>query len=340
MRRRPVPCNDFQDPSRRVPLRPNSQISVSQLAHYGKGWLLDCESRQHSEQTLRNRKGCLDLLTRFLTQEEIPICDTNALRRFFIYATKGWDTDGGRWGKKEVPKTTKPGTVATYHRILTAFFNWLVEENGIDVSPMQNIKPPIDRPDQIQPFTPDQIASLERSASNTSSPLRDYAILLCLLDTGLRSEELCSLKVHHLDLSNRSVVVEGKGGKSRRVYWGRKTGRALWKYLHSRGDLAPDDPVFASAGGWSRGEHLLADGLNKLISRIGKRANLQGVRCSPHTFRHTFSVNFLRNGGNQFTLMQILGHTNIRMTSRYVMLAQADIAAQHRQFSPVDNLKS
>jgi site-specific recombinase XerD len=59
----------------------------------------------------------------------------------------------------------------------------------------------------------------------------------------------------------------------------------------------------------------------------------------PHTFRHTFAVMFLRAGGNTFTLQQLLGHTSLAMTNRYVALAQADIENQHRQFSPADHLK-
>jgi integrase len=60
------------------------------------------------------------------------------------------------------------------------------------------------------------------------------------------------------------------------------------------------------------------------------------VRCSPHTFRHTFAILFLRGGGNQFTLMQLLRHTNLAMTYRYVYLAQADVENENRQFSAVE----
>jgi integrase/recombinase XerD len=63
------------------------------------------------------------------------------------------------------------------------------------------------------------------------------------------------------------------------------------------------------------------------------------VRLSPHTFRHTFAIEFLRNGGNQFTLMALLGHTDVKMTQRSVTYAQADIAAQHRINSPVDRMR-
>jgi site-specific recombinase XerD len=48
---------------------------------------------------------------------------------------------------------------------------------------------------------------------------------------------------------------------------------------------------------------------------------------------------FLRAGGHVFALKEMLGHTTLTMTMRYAMIAQADVQAQHAQFSPVDHLK-
>lgn len=79
-------------------------------------------------------------------------------------------------------------------------------------------------------------------------------------------------------------------------------------------------------------------GLLQLIRRLGRKAGIQATRCSPHTFRNTFAVEFLRGGGNLFSLQQLLGHSSLSMTNRYVALAQGDIENQHRQFSPADRL--
>lgn len=105
-------------------------------------------------------------------------------------------------------------------------------------------------------------------------------------------------------------------------------------------DRMPDDPVFISERGDGAGNKLTRWGARQVIERLGKTAGLQSVRCSPHTFRHTFAVEFLRAGGNVFTLKQLLGHTGLQVTQRYVALAQADIQSQHRQFSPGDRLRS
>lgn len=80
-------------------------------------------------------------------------------------------------------------------------------------------------------------------------------------------------------------------------------------------------------------------GILQLFERLGETAKIQGARCSPHTCRHTFAINFLRAGGSMYALMEILGHTTLTMVKRYVALAEADIETQHRQFRPMDRLK-
>ncbi|HUT02862.1 MAG TPA: site-specific integrase, partial [bacterium] len=81
------------------------------------------------------------------------------------------------------------------------------------------------------------------------------------------------------------------------------------------------------------------DGLKLTICKLCRRAGLKGPRRSAHTFRHTFATNWLRNGGGEFVLQQLLGHSTLTMTRRYVQSLNAeDAAAAHVKYSPVDNL--
>ena len=70
-----------------------------------------------------------------------------------------------------------------------------------------------------------------------------------------------------------------------------------------------------------------------------KAAGVVGVRCSPHTFRHTFAVQFLRNGGDVFSLQRLLGHSDLTMTRLYAELSQTDVTEKHRLYSPADRLR-
>jgi integrase/recombinase XerD len=125
----------------------------------------------------------------------------------------------------------------------------------------------------------------------------------------------------------------GKGAKERIVPIGASARRALVRYLATRAAVAAGDPLFG--GRW--GSALTARGIQLAIARLGRRAAV-GTRCSPHTFRHTFARGYLVNGGDVFSLQQILGHATLDMVRRYVSLSEADLVARHRTASPADRL--
>jgi site-specific recombinase XerD len=317
----------------------NSAVETSQLLNLVEDWLADCQIRQHSQRTIELRRMLAGRLFWFLKEQGATQCGRAEIRRFFAYLSNGHKDGGGRWGKSEnrYAKPLRPETISTYFHHLRTFFNWLVGEEYLQVSPMDKIAPPISRPDQVQPFSAPQVQSLLNAAGRTKYPRRDEAIVRFLLDTGVRVSELCQLKMEDLDLIAGQAFVLGKGNKKRMVCFGRKTARVLRAYLRDD-ERMPDQHVFLSERGTKAGEPFLRGGILQLIERLGKKANIQGVRCSPHTFRHTFAIEFLRNGGNVFTLKQILGHTGLQVTNRYVALAQADIQSQHRRFSPGDRI--
>ncbi len=312
----------------------DASISVVDLEKYAVGWLLSSEISQHSSATLENRRLIVKNLTWFLKRNRYSECGVMELRQFLAYLNTGHRDPGGRWGNPQQTRPVKPRTVKDYHGSLRCLFNWIVAEGALDATPMARVPVPVDRPDVIQPFTEAQVNAALAAARKSRHPRRDEAILLFLLDTGVRAAELCGLRFSGLDMSAKRATVEGKGGKSRPVYFGRTTARALWQYLKQDG-REPEDPVFIS----ERGESFTRSGLAQLIDRLGTLARITSTRCSPHTFRHTFAVTFLRSGGNQFTLMQLLGHTNIQMTAKYVKLAEADAENAHRQCSPVERLR-
>jgi len=319
--------------------KPTSGVSTSQLARYAEGWLLDGEIRQHSQSTTNLRKLLVKKLVWFLNDRGCDQCGTMELRQFFAYVTNGHGSADGRWNDPGKKRQVRPKTVYTYFVHLRPLFHFLVAEGVIDTSPMDAISPPVARADQVQPFNERQVEALMTAAQKTTHKKRDFAVVCFLLDTGVRASELCSLTLGDVDMSARKAIVRGKGNKQRAVFFGRQTAKALWNYLREE-ERQPQTPVFQSDRGNGAGDGLTRSGLLQLIERLGIAAHIEAVRCSPHTFRHTFAVSFLRNGGNVFSLQQFLGHTNLAMTNRYVAVSQGDLERQHRQFSPVDRLRA
>jgi integrase/recombinase XerD len=191
----------------------------------------------------------------------------------------------------------------------------------------------------IRPFSEEQIQKLLAQPDPGSfTGLRDMALMCFLLDTGLRISECLSLTFEALDLSRRTARVLGKGRKERIVPLGTRTLAWLDRYLERRRQSEDTPYVLVN----QYGEHLTANAVSHRIAAYGRSAGLRGVRVSPHTFRHTFSVNWLLgNGeykGDTLSLQAILGHSTPAMTQRYVHLAGHDLRKLHDRLSPVDQL--
>jgi site-specific recombinase XerD len=237
-------------------------------------------------------------------------------------------------------------TLLNYHTGLSALFEWAY----VDGSAPENILHQVPRPKPEQrvivPYTESEIKALLASVGSSASYTRPgkractnqiptseraRAILLTLLDTGLRVEELCQLTVSSVNFRNRFLIAFGKGAKERQVYFSARTGQAIHKYLVTRSEYTPSDPLFAT----SNNTHLTRSEVYKFIRRLGERAGVPG--CTVHRFRHTFAINYLRNGGDIITLQTLLGHTTPDMTRIYLLIAQSDLASTHRTASPVDH---
>lgn len=229
-------------------------------------------------------------------------------------------------------------TISVYLRAIRAFWSWLESEELIDTNPFDKVVIPKPPEKVVMPFSGEQIHSL-LSQIDTSLPIgfRDWLVIVMLLDTGLRVAELEGLKIQDVDLNQRSLRVKGKGNRERVVPFGSTIQLSLVKYLNRYRPLhvvLGSDHLFVTR----KGRLLTANRIEALLKEYGIKAGIKGVRCSPHTLRHTFAVSYLRNGGDAFSLQLILGHSTLEMVRRYIYLAQSDLQEVHLRCSPVDIL--
>lgn len=230
-------------------------------------------------------------------------------------------------------------TINCYLRAIRAFWGWLLAEEFIEVNPFDRVKVPRAPKKVITPFSDDQLRSFFE-VIDAKSPIgfRDLALTQILLDTGVRVTELTGLETEDVNLVQRCLKVHGKGDKERIVPFGVTIQKALAKYVnkHRPNPLYPlSDNLFLTRNGMP----LTPNRVQSMIEMYATKAGIQGVRASPHTFRHTFAISYLRNGGDVFTLQRILGHETLDMVRNYVTLAQTDLQEAHLRCSPVDNLK-
>jgi integrase/recombinase XerD len=168
---------------------------------------------------------------------------------------------------------------------------------------------------------------------------RDYCAMVLLLDTGLRANELISLKTEHIDFQSRVIVLSGQQNKNRKpriVPISHTTVKLLHQLVTENKASFASERLFLSC----YGEPLGQNQFNKRLKYYGQLAGIdKEIRCTAHTFRHTFAKNYILNGGDSFTLQRILGHYDLRMTRRYIQMDRNDLVNQHTQFSPLNSIR-
>jgi integrase/recombinase XerC/integrase/recombinase XerD len=227
----------------------------------------------------------------------------------------------------ELRTTLAPVSVAGYVRTLRVLGNWLAAEGLANAAALRGLRRPRVPQKVIEPVADHVLRRLLAVAS-----VRDRAIVLLMLDTGLRVSEVAGLRLGDLR-PDGTVKVNGKGSIERITPVGSTTRQAIVRYLGQRGPGRPDDALWLGRKG-----EISARGLQHMLRRLKGRVGVTG-RLSPHSLRHTFARSYLVNGGDVFSLQRILGHTSLDMVKRYVALAELEIVRRlHAVASPADRL--
>jgi integrase/recombinase XerD len=304
-----------------------NQITFSQAI---QGYLLHAQARHLSPHTIADYQNTFRKFQKFLNDDPpIRQISTHQIQQFLAQ------------------QTVSNKTILNYHTGLSALWTWAEKEHLVIENIVRLVERPKPQKRDIIPYTQNDLrallANLEKtnlyqrpgkrpSAHSLPCADRNRAIILLLLDTGIRASELCQLTHHDLDIKNSHIKVFGKGAKERSIPISPRTAQAIWKYTTAHNpDPSPHDAIFQN----QQNRPLNRDRLLKILGIIGRRAAVSNVH--PHRFRHTFAVNFLRNGGDPWSLQRMLGHETMEMVSNYLRIAQADLDASHRRASPVDH---
>ena len=220
------------------------------------------------------------------------------------------------------------------HREVKAFFSWckrfdVITENVFARVPLVKLEQQI-----VQPFSTDDVRRLLAAIHRgVRAGTRNYALVLFLLDTGVRASECVSVRLDDVDWERGRVrVLHGKGQKQRWVGIGEQARAALTDYLLVRGEA--EGPLFLSERS-GKGLHSLA--LNVLFTKLGQQAGVTHVH--PHRFRHTFATWAIRSQAREIDVQSLLGHSSLTMVQRYARTYSSEQAVlAHERFSPVAQL--
>lgn len=277
-------------------------------------WLQHLEARGCSTNTITVYRYILSTFVEVIGDLPLPDVTPEHIRTYLIARR--------RQGKS-------PQTIAGNYRTLHTFFTWCVGQDLLDSNPCAKVESPKREKVLKRALTIEQVqALLDACEGKDFVRVRDRAILLVLLDSGMRVHECHQLRVGDVAEEN-GIIIRGKGGRYRYVFLHSDTKLALLRYVKLLGNLPADAPLW-----WCRGRNkpLALEGLKQAVENIGHRA---GVKVSPHVLRRTFAVFSLRQGMDMERLRLLMGHSDLQTTQVYLSFMQDDLQQAHHQHSPL-----
>ncbi|MCZ2127429.1 MAG: tyrosine-type recombinase/integrase [Anaerolineales bacterium] len=285
-------------------------------------FLLDRKAQNLTDKTLEFYRLNLQKFVNWLDAQSVKTIDPltpDLLRAFFIAMSERGHSAGG---------------VRAIFRTVRAFLRWYEAEFEPSAwrDPLRKVKMP---KADIEPFQPvpleDIRAMLDVCKRGRFTDERDRAILLFLLDTGVRAGELLALNREDADAITGGVLIrKSKSRRPRTVFLGRAARRALRSYFKLRKDNAP--AVFVT----DEGERLKMAGLRQVMVRRAKSA---GVAIpSLHSFRRAFALAMHRAGVDLLTIQRLLGHSDMSVLNRYIKQDAEDLRGAHERGSPADKV--
>jgi integrase/recombinase XerD len=279
---------------------------------------LACRTKNHSNNTLASYGRYNLRFCEYMISPNILDITPNILRTYFVHLSE---------------KGHNPGGVHVHYRCIKALFNWYWGEYEPEApNPFAKVKIPAPKIKPLPGVTIENVKHLI-DACNTSQSKRDKAMLMFLLDTGVRASELAALNIADCDMITGSIyITDSKSDNSRTVFMGTVARRYLRRYLKTRSGINDMSPLFAT----DEGDRLDRWSMRHIINRRSKDAGIKSPGL--HDFRRAFALNLLRNGTNLQIISRLLGHHSVAVTERYLAVDETDLQEGHRIGSPVDRI--
>ena len=224
-----------------------------------------------------------------------------------------------------------------YHLIALRAMLKHLQKNDIQTLSPEKIELPKVPQRQVEVLAREELEAMFGSIDITKrTGLRDLAIMHLLYSTGLRVSELSHLNRKDVNLQTREFRVVGKGRKARIVFISTLAADHLKEYLSTRDDNWI--PLFLSHSNRSKAKSLFGEerrlepqAIERIVRNIAAQTGLV-KKVTPHTLRHTFATELLRNGADIRSVQEMLGHASITTTQIYTHLTNSRLREIHEQY--------
>lgn len=277
-----------------------------------------------AETTIRGYEASFGLFMSLVPGASVDNLSVEVLTYFFHKL----DTRERISGVNNIKKGIKKSTQRTYWSKLTVFFNWLVLTNKIQQNPLKSMRPPQVRYEGKKFLGKEELLKIFTAISTTIEwsnlfvKKRNIALFTVAFTCGLRKGELLGLRCMDLDLDRAQLTVRAETSKSksnRVVPLNHNAVQCLRDYIAERNKRNYQVPeLFASN---NKDSKFTSDGLKHLVEHLVEKSN---TKFHIHRFRHSFAINLISNGSDVSKVQQLMGHTDIRMTSTYLRCRPTD----------------
>ncbi len=263
--------------------------------------------------------------------------DLASLSLFLSNEFKGWqlvkEHDMRTFINSERRRGLSPRSIQRLLSSCRTFFEYLLNEGQIKISPAQNISSP--KLAQLLPkaMDADLVQRLLDFKPKGMTEIRDKALAELLYSSGLRLSEICRLNLIDLDLKERTCIVTGKGNKTRIVPVGRKAIQAIRDWLIHRSDLiitkkTNTEAVFLNI----KGKRISPRSIQLRLEKLCELRGIPGI--NPHMLRHSFASHVLESSGDLRAVQEMLGHSDIGTTQIYTKLDFQHLAKVYDKAHP------
>jgi integrase/recombinase XerD len=237
-----------------------------------------------------------------------------------------------RFLREQTVKGKAKSTIQRNAAVLNSFACFLVYDGELSKMPKLDPLPKID--DKLpQIMTENEIQRIiDACEDGTYLGKRDRAVIELAYGAGMRASELCGIKLKDINKTGGLIYTRGKGGKERGVPYLGAVRKVVDEYIDKyrpQMDKLGQPWLFLTR----TGKQMRREFLWHILRKRGMSAGIPLSRLHPHVLRHTFATHLLRNGMDQRTLQEILGHSSIMTTEKYTHL-DLEIRDLYDKFHP------
>ena len=291
-----------------------------------EAFLIEQQLRGNTEKTIDGYRGFLRRFCVWMESRGITAVSQLTIQYINEYQLYVDKKPRERHGTGKMAKRS----VKTYMQHIKSFLAFCHTEGFITEPLNQKIKLPKTERPVIEILTDEEVFEILACFTRSETGLRNTAIIMLMLDCGLRIAEVAGIKTENINFQKGYLSIMGKGRRGRIVPLGLKVRRQLMAYIHKRraADLPYDDAFFFLT---KERKPITTGGIASLMGRLKKKTGI--ARLYAHLFRHTFATNFLVNGlGDVYELSRLLGHADIRITEKYLQLASYYTIIEKRRY--------